>query len=279
MTQSHVKNTGVIVADIIQAMEKIAPPELAEEWDNSGLQVGSRLWPVRKIWVSLDPHPVVIQAAAAQKVDMVITHHPLLFRPLSCLDLDNPVGNILATAITSQIAVYAAHTNFDCAGDGMNDILAQRIGLKDSVPLVSEEECRGGDRQLGLGRVGILPEPMSLRELAQSIKTAMDLSMVRISGDPHLSVQQVALCSGSGSGLLDSFLATEAQVYISGDLHYHDARTTQDFGRGLIDIGHFPSERIMIESVADQLRETAGFEDWPVSIEPCYLEKDPFEYI
>jgi len=278
MDSRQPNNRAVLVSDIIAAMERIAPPQLAEEWDNCGLQAGSQQWPVRKIWVSLDPHPAVIQAAVDQKVDMLVTHHPLIFHPLHRIDVENPIGKILHTALTSQIAVYAAHTNLDCARDGVNAILAQRIGLTDSVPLIAAS-CDQMDTALGLGRIGCLKKPLTLRQFAEKIKKEFNLSQLKICGDSHLDIRQVALCSGGGSSVLKDFLASDAQVFVSGDLRYHDARTAEDCDRGLIDLGHFPSEQVMIDAVAHLLQIEARLSNWDLTIEPCHIEQDPFRYI
>lgn len=272
------KNGAVLVSDVIAVMERIAPLQLAEEWDNCGLQAGSRQWPVRKIWVSLDPHPAVIRAAVDQKVDMLITHHPLIFRPLQRIDVEDPTGKILHSALNSQIAVYAAHTNLDCARNGVNAVLAQRIGLTDLAPLIAASGHQM-DRSVGLGRIGRLDAPLTLQQFAEKIKNEFKLHQLKICGDPQLDVRQVALCSGGGSSVLNDFLASDAQVFVSGDLRYHDARTVEDFDRGLIDLGHFPSEQIMIDAVAHQLEIEARSFNWALTIEPCHIEQDPFWYI
>ena len=260
-------------------MEHIAPPQLAEQWDNCGLQVGSYQWPVRKVWVALDPHPAVIQAAEHQNVDMVVTHHPLLFQPLSSIDVDTPLGGIVQTALTSRIAVYAAHTNLDSTKDGLNDILAVRIGLTEPAPLIPATTMEVTHEQSGMGRIGLLADPMTLEQFALRIKSALNLTVLKMSGDPQLMIRRVALCSGGGSGLLNEFIASDAQVYVSGDLRYHDARAVEDLGRALIDVGHFPSEQIVIDALAQKLRNSVRLAGWSVNVEPCRLERDPFRYI
>jgi len=278
MNQGNAGNHAVLVSDIIAAMERIAPPQLAEEWDNCGLQAGSGHWPVDKVWVSLDPHPAVVQAAADEKVDMLVTHHPLIFHPLQRIDVESPVGRILHTVLTAQIAVYAAHTSLDCAPEGLNAILARRIGLTDLVPLVAASSEQMAPHA-GLGRIGRLATPMTLRQFAEEIKKEFNLGILKICGDPQLEIRHAALCSGGGSSVLNDFLASDAQVFVSGDLRYHDARTVADCRRGLIDLGHFASEQIMIDAVARQLQNIARSSHWALTIEPCHIERDPFQYI
>lgn len=270
---------AVTVGDIIKAVEELAPPVLAEEWDNCGLQVGSRLWPVQRIWVALDPLPSVVQAAVRRKIDMIITHHPLVFQPLRSVDLQTPLGKTVETALSARIALYAAHTNLDSARNGVNEILARMIGLDDLQPLVPADPAVSDpavDEPVGMGRIGRLAEPVALGELALRIKKRLHLQAVKVAGNPEQVVDQVAVCSGSGASLATLFLKTPAQVYVSGDLRYHDARMVEENGRALIDVGHFPSEHLVLDPLAGRLREVARKMGWPVSVEACRLEHDPF---
>jgi putative NIF3 family GTP cyclohydrolase 1 type 2 len=176
------------------------------------------------------------------------------------------------------MALYAAHTNLDSAFQGVNDVLAQAIGLRDLRPMIPAE-CvthKKNDQPEGLGRVGRLGTPVSLAALAEQIKTRLKLPVVKVAGDLGRIVEYVAVCSGSGGSLLETFLDTPAQVYVSGDLRYHDARSVEDADRGLIDIGHFSSEHIVLDPLAERLRDLAREKGWRVSIETCPLERDPF---
>ncbi len=270
------------VADVIDVIEVMAPPILAEDWDNCGLQVGSRKWPVRKIRVALDPLLDVVQAAAAQQVDLLITHHPLLFSALRTVDLETAVGRVIEAALASQMAIYSAHTNLDSASGGLNQMFADIIGLDELVPMVPAgpvSDQTDSDTAAGMGRLGRLETQMSLEVLAKLVKRRFNLKAVKIVGDPQMSVQRVAVCSGAGSSLLDVFLSSEADVYLTGDLRYHDARRVEDHGRALIDVGHFASEHIFIDKLVDQLRQYAHRKGWTVEIEPCRIENDPFKLI
>jgi len=133
------------VADIIQAMESIAPSFLAEKWDNPGLQVGTKDHPVHTIWVSLDPSRKVVAAACKKGVDLLVTHHPLIFHPLKSIDFSTPTGSIIKTAIDGGLAIFSAHTNLDSANGGVNDVLASKIGLKGLTALQKKsgpETCK-----------------------------------------------------------------------------------------------------------------------------------------
>lgn len=275
----------ITVDDIIAVVEQIAPLDLAEQWDNCGLQVGSRSQQVKKVWVALDPLLPVVDAAADQGIDLIITHHPLLFQSVKSIDLDSAIGKVIAIAVEHHIALYAAHTNLDSAHHGINTRLADLIGLSDIEPLISGDiDSRYAmDRveatQTGLGRIGWLDPPRTVGELVEPIKRRLHLGRVRIAGDTNLKVSRAAVCSGAGSSLMEAFLSSDAQVYISGDLRYHDARAVEEAGRALIDVGHFASEQIVIDSLVERLRQAATNAKWGVSIEPCRLEQDPFKIV
>ncbi len=266
-------------------MEKVAPSFLAESWDNCGLQVGALQWPVRKVWVALDPLLSVVEAAAGQQVDLMITHHPLIFKPLRKIDLDTSEGKIIATALKGHVAIYAAHTNLDSASEGINDVLARKIGLDQLVPLVPAKQTEIQDgaiseiKPVGLGRIGRLNPPKTVTRLAMQIKKRFKLTKIKVAGNGDRVVGKVAVCSGGGGGLLDNFLDSEADVFVSGDLRYHDARAVEDAGRALIDIGHFASEHLIVDALFNKLARAVTEAGWDVQIAPCRMEQDPFEFI
>lgn len=260
----------VILSEIIDIMEEIAPPEFAEEWDNVGLQIGNPNWQVKSVWVALDPLPEVVHAACEADIDMLITHHPLIFQPLRTINIQTAIGSIIDEAVRHRLAIFAAHTNFDSAAQGLNDILAEKIGISDSTPL--QTDAIGP----GIGRIGRLAHACSLEKLVLNLKTKLGLNHIKFTGKPDLNVQQVAICTGSGSGLLQNFLSSGAQAYISGDLRYHDARQAEAINVGLIDIGHFPSEHLMVEALSDRLQAIFTRRELKVRVEPCRIEKDPY---
>ena len=265
--------TPTTVADVIRLLEGMAPPSLAEAWDNCGLQVGSLDRPVKHVWVALDPSPEVVDAACRDGADLLITHHPLIFRPLKRIDLDAPDGRTIARAIRADLSIYAAHTSLDSAKDGLNDLLARRLGVMVAAPL---EAASGGDvgASVGLGRIGHLAEPMSLAALAHHAGSRLGMEQVPIVGDPETVVQAVALCSGSGGSLVGAFLDSPARVFITGEIRYHDARDILAAGRAAIDIGHFASERIMIDDIVARLGRVLNADR--VRLTGCTLERDPF---
>jgi dinuclear metal center YbgI/SA1388 family protein len=368
------------VGDIMRLLENIAPGKLAEDWDNPGLQVGSGNWPVKKIWVSLDPLPEVVDAACADGADLLVTHHPLIFRPLHRVDAATPVGAMVEAALAAKMAIVAAHTNLDAARGGLNDLLAEQIGMtglvsltppgqshrlklvvfvppeaeRDIVRVLSQTRAgrigrysgcsfrsRGlgsfraeeGARPsagavgetvqveevrietlirendlgevihrlraahpyeemaydiyplapepgaLGIGRVGKVSEPCRIADLARRVKEKLALPFIRVVGNLEMNVETVAVCTGSGSSLIKAFMTSGADVFVSGDLRYHDARDAEMAGKGLLDIGHFGSEHLMIEAMAEAMRQLLVAEGLSATVEACRMEKEPFQLV
>jgi len=260
------------VADIIELMDAIAPQDMAEQWDNVGLQVGRTDWPVRSVMIALDPAPEVVKAACDKQIGLLITHHPLIFQPLKNVDFITPVGRIIQLSGRHRLAVFTAHTNFDSAAGGLNDILSRKIGIEPLQDLV----VPAMPGRHGIGRIGDLPEPYTLSGLAQHIRDLLAGVRVKFIGTPDLPVRRVAVCTGSGGGLMDVFLASGADVFITGDLRYHDARSAEWANVGLIDIGHFASEYLMVNALTEKLDAIFRKRNWDVTVEASDLEKDPF---
>ena len=279
------KHKQIRVADIVDLMERMAPPLLSESWDNCGLQVGDTQWPVKSVTVALDPLLPVIQSAVDRGIDMLVTHHPLIFRPLRKIDPSAGEGKIIAAALAAKLAIYAAHTNLDSAREGVNDILARAVGLKHLVPLVPAQGPAGvsaassDTADQGMGRIGILSGSKTVAQWAQEIKRKLGLKHVKVAGPHEKMVHKAAVCSGSGGSLLSDFLASGADVFVSGDLHYHDARAVEDAGRALIDIGHFASEHLIVEALGERLKQAVSEAGWDIEIVPCRIERDPFALI
>lgn len=259
------------ISDVISLMERLAPLSLAEQWDNVGLQVGQRDWPVRKILVALDPAVDVVAEACKNNVDLLITHHPLIFKPLKSIDFTTPIGSMIQMAVLHKMALFVAHTNLDSAAEGVNDTLAHRIGIKNLKVL---GECKENGQ--GLGRIGELEKSTDLFSFALKIKKNLGLKSVKVAGEPGLKVKKAAVCSGSGSGMMEDFFSSGAQVYISGDLKYHDARDVEAVNLGLIDIGHFESERLIVGVLQKRLQRELSESGFTIKVEAYGLEKNPF---
>jgi dinuclear metal center YbgI/SA1388 family protein len=265
----------LLLADIVSVLEHLAPPALAEAWDNVGLQIGDPRRPVRSVWVALDPGPDVVGAACSAQVDLLVTHHPLFFHPIKRIAIDTPLGGLIEQALRHGLAIYCLHTNLDAVADGLNHLLARRIGLRQLRPLTVAPGVTASSRH-GIGRIGTLAKAMPLADLAQSVKRQLGAATVRMAGDPGLRVRQVAVASGSGGSLVGDFLKSSAEAYISGDLRYHEVRDIQYARRGVVDVGHFHSEHLMTGAVAERLRRAFGRRHTGLRVQACPLEKDPF---
>jgi len=260
------------VYDMIRAMSTVAPPEMAEPWDNCGLQVGRYDQPVKQIRIALDPSLEVVEAACRDQVDLLVTHHPLILKPLKSVDDLTSVGKIIRQAVSHDLSIFSAHTNLDAVSEGINDELAVRLGLINIqllIPPMSGKEA-------GIGRLGDLEHPMTLSDFIRQIKRRLALGFIRAAGKKDLIVRRAAVCCGSGSSMMGAFFSSDAEAFISGDLKYHDARDTEAIGRALIDIGHFTSEHLFLEVLAQRLTQLSASLGLEVTITACRSEKDPF---
>ncbi len=244
------------VKDIVNQLEQFAPPALAEPWDNVGLQVGDREQEVTTVFVCLDVTSQNVAEAKACGAELILSHHPLLFSPPKQIVEQEVTGSILRDLIRSDISVYSAHTNLDHADGGMNDVLAQYLTLTD-IRRFREDECVDG---LGkpidnIGRVGVLPKPMSMKDFVALTKDALGCRALRFLGDPDKTIRTVALCSGAGGDGIYSAYHAGADVYVTADVRHHEAQLASELGLNLIDGGHFETENTICRFMADFLKE------------------------
>lgn len=240
--------------DVMQAMERIAPRRLAEEWDNPGLLVGSPHDEVRKILVALDVREETVERAIEDGCDLIVAHHPLIFRALKALRTDDATGCKIARLIKADIAVFAAHTNLDSAAGGVNDVLAERLELHDVAPLVEGV----ADSEPGLGRIGSLRAEFSLEDFAALVKEKLGLSSMRVACAGRRKISRVALCGGSGAEFVGRAAAKGADAYVTGDVKYHDAERAIGLGIHVLDAGHFATEQPIVARLAERLKKELG---------------------
>ena len=230
------------VNDLVELLEELMPSSLAEDWDNVGLMLGRKGKIVKKILLALDLSKEVVEQAVAQKIDLIITHHPAIFKKLKRVVDNDWQQDLLLTLAENGIAVYSAHTNLDCVSTGVNDVLAKLLKLENTEVL---------DDSNGLGRIGVVEET-SLMEYAQVVKTALKADYVVV-GDAGKQVHKVAVCGGAGSDLIDLALAKGADTLVTGDVKYHSAQQAVFSGLNIIDAGHQPTELPVLEKLADRL--------------------------
>ena len=365
------------VQEVIQAIESLAPCHLAESWDNPGFMVGHRDQEVSGIVTTLDVTPEAVQYAISNHCNLIVSHHPMIFKGIKSLDLARPQGAMMETLIKNDMAVYSAHTNLDIADGGLNDMLAARIGLielrglaptsKDTmyklvvfvpeshadvvrdamgnmgagfigqyshcsysvsgqgrfVPqegsnpfigqqgemeVVGEErieilvpagllpkviatmlevhpyeevaydvyELYHPNRQYSLGRIGILPDAMTLEEFRQHLSTVLPHAHVRLAGAKVPTIKSVALCSGAGAEFMARAVTMGADAYVTGDVKYHDGQQAKELGLLVADCGHFGTEEIVAKGLQDYLLLVGQEKGWNFPIVANEIQEDFF---
>lgn len=367
----------IIVKTIFEALEELAPIEKAYSWDNVGLQIGSANQKASKIMITLDVLESVVDEAIAKNVDVIIAHHPLLFKPLKQINFDTPEGRVITKLIRHNITVYASHTNLDVVKGGVNDMLAEQLEIRKGKPLVqigteklykyavhvpvSHRETikqvigdAGGGEQgdythcsfeiegtgsfkpgaqadpfigeigeiakveevkvealvpehslkrviaavleehpyeepaydiieltnpgasFGLGRIGEVKNQTNLQQYAEEVKEKLGLSHVRVVGDLQKNVKKAAVIGGSGEKYIHAAKRAGADVYITGDVGFHQAQIAMEMGLAMIDAGHY-IETVMKDSVKDYLKQKLT--EFDVEIITSERNTDPFQYL
>jgi dinuclear metal center YbgI/SA1388 family protein len=266
----------VRVKDILGWIDEHAPFRYKESWDQCGLQVGDPQAAVKRVLVALDPSSGSLDEAVRKGCDCLVTHHPLLFRPISSVRSDRFPGSVVAGALRAGVHLIAAHTNLDVARDGTNGHLARLLSLTAVEPLETEASWLDESRYVGLGRVGLLPRAVSLEELVSDTRKVLEVSAVRVVGDRRGRVHRVALCTGSGGSLVEKAIQSGSDVFITGDVKYHEAQQAVEAGLAVVDVGHFASERIVVPVLAEYLRSRAAREGADLELLAAAEESDPF---
>ena len=267
----------VKLEDILELINTIAPFDIAEDWDNCGLQAGNLNQEVKKVIIGLDVTIPLMKAAKESKCDLVLTHHPLMIKPEKKFDFNRMPGKAIEIAARQRISIISAHTNLDKANDGLNDYFAAKIGMQKLKVFYNENPLTVPDDQTtGIGRVGFIENKTTLKQVAKRIKDKLGLSHLRVTGDMDLPISKIAVCTGSGGSFVDLFLRSNADVYITGDIKYHEARLIEENSKALIDVGHFGSEYIAVDLLHDKLSQVAQKERMNIEIIKFKKEKDPF---
>lgn len=346
----------VNVQQVISEIAELAPTYLAYDWDNVGIQVGDSGQKVNKILTTLDVTEEVLKEAIDKDCDLVISHHPLIFKGMKSIHEQTKTGRIIMNAIKNDIAIYSAHTNLDIANGGLNDYLAHLLGLRDTIPLkvtetrkyfklvvyiprdyyqkvtetifakgagktdryshfsfstegestfkplstsnpysgkkneinsvqemkfetiVREDKLNKVLRGLynthpyediahdlhlmenkkekyGIGRIGKLENKLSLKSFIKRIKEELQLKTINMLGDIETNLKKVALCTGAGSDYIETAKYAGADLYVTGEVKYHEAQRAEAIGLNLIDVGHYKSEIIVRNLLAEFLSD------------------------
>lgn len=268
--------------DVLDAAEELWPGDLAEEWDAVGLVAGRRDAEVRTIHFAVDPVRAVVEEACRADADLLITHHPLLLRPVRTVEADGFKGEVVHRLIESGCALLTAHTNGDSAVGGVNDVLTEILGIEDAVPLSPAADGLGEE---GLGRIGTLPQGTTLGEFAATVFSILPsvAGGVRVAGDRDAFVRRVALCGGAGDGLLEAAREAEADVFLTADLRHHPASEAREAVRDgrpyLIDVSHFASEWLWLPAAAQALDRALADRGFAVEVAVSGINTDPWDFV
>jgi len=264
------------LADVAEAVERLWPAAGAESWDAVGLIAGDLDSPVESILLAVDAVLDTVDEAVASGVDLLLVHHPLLLRGVTSVSTDRYKGAVLTRLIRADVALLAAHTNADVVETGTSAALATALGLIDTAPISA-----GTEAGRGIGRVGRLPQPTTLGRLARTLGEILPATAtgIRVSGEFDAEVTTVALCAGAGDSLLNDPAVLGADVYITSDLRHHPASESRENARAsrgpaLIDVSHWASEWLWLESAAAEL--TAALPGVRVAVSD--LRTDPWDF-
>ncbi len=368
------------IKNVLRLLEELAPKEYAMSWDNVGLQVGDREDVVSRILVCLDITEAIIEEAISSRADFIVSHHPIIFKPIKSLLKDNPQGRIIHKAIKHNISIYCGHTNIDIAPGGLNDYIAHKLGVKETrildvtateklyklvvfipeehqeevaealasegaghignysscsfrtngigafMPLdgtkpfigekgrlekvqevrletiVAEKKLKATiDKMLeahpyeevaydiyplilegtsvGIGRVGHMETPMRLSELVEVVKAELKLEKLRTVGELESMIKRVCVVNGSGAEYIQAAARDKCDCLITGDVKYHEAQMALELGLCIIDAGHFESENIFIELMANYLKARISEEALSIEVIESKINVNPFKII
>lgn len=260
----------MICRKITETIEARYPKRYAMEWDNVGLQVGRADKEVSRIYIALDATDEVIEEAAAWGADMLITHHPMIFKAMKQINDTHFIGRRVIKLIQNDISYYAMHTNYDVLG--MADLAGEMLDMRGAEVLDVTCVEPGGNRDLagdgtafgcddgvgarhqtgqeyheeGIGRVADLEDAMSLRECCDFVKEKFHLPNVKVFGDPDMQVQRIAISPGSGKSVIGAALMKGADVLVTGDIDHHEGIDAVAQGMAVMDAGHYGIEHIFI---------------------------------
>lgn len=268
----------VTVEDVNRAIEALWPLDGAESWDAPGFLSGDPAAPVERIHLAVDAVLDSVDEAIDLGADLLLVHHPLLLRGVTSVAEDRYKGAVLSRLIRANCALVAAHTNADVVETGTSAVIAARLGLANVAPIVTS----AGSTTRGIGRTGTLKNPMTLGTLAARLGEILPPTAggIRVSGDFDAVVSAVSLCGGAGDSLLREPAVLSSDVYITSDLRHHPASEARENARvasgpALIDISHWASEWLWLDTAAQELRQALPGTTVTVSD----LRTDPWDFV
>jgi len=259
---------AVTMDQFVGLVEEIAPRGLACDWDNTGLLLRCSNT-VSSVLICLDATDVVVEEAIASGCDMVLAHHPLLFTAIKVMDFEEPTQGVAMKLVKNSISLYCAHTSFDIAEGGMNDVLARMIGMEGVLPAGEE----------GLMRIGALPAPCTASALVDRVKAALRISSVRVSTGFEGLVSHAAVVGGSGGEYAAEAKRAGAQALITGEAKHHHWLEAQALGVLLIEAGHFETERCFADGIFDRLQSRSNALQYHLGLKKAECMQAPSEIV
>ena len=238
------------IAQVSQFLNQFAPTRLAEEWDNVGLLVGDPKLVVERMMTCLTVTPESAAEAISQQADLIISHHPIPFRPLKRITTETVASKLIWDLIRAGVSIYSPHTGFDSAVSGINQSLSQRLGIVDATPI---KPILDDPEQLGSGRIGKLSSVKPLGDFIDQIKADFKLQTVRAVGTAEHSVNKVAVACGSGGSFLSAAIRAGCDTFVTGEATFHTALEARANGVAMVLLSHHSSERFAVESLATTL--------------------------
>ena len=250
---------------IIKNLEDKFPIELAEEWDNVGLLIGNAEKDIKSIILCLDITKEIVEKAVAYKVDLIISHHPFIFSPIKKITTYEVNGDKILKLVQNDIAVYSMHTNIDSGIDGLNDFIIKKIGQEGKVfavsnnnsielrKLVTSDLIDTKNKIINPLRIQKLKNFITIEELCKIIKEKLCIPNVRVVGDTEKLVKSYAICTGSGMSFSEN-VKKKVDVFITGDLKYHESLDANELNQIIIDFGHYESEYLFVELLEENLK-------------------------
>jgi len=266
---------AVRVKNILKILNQQAPFHLAETWDNVGLLVGNPEQQVTAVIAGLDPTNALVEEALARGANTIVTHHPVIFKPLSAINTADPAGRLLATALSNNISIIGCHTNFDSAEEGVSDYLGDQLGLGSLSPLVPAPDAQS---PTGIGRVGHYQPKIAGSEFLQRVLRVLQLPAVQTAGRIPAEIGCVAVCGGSGSDLAPAAFARGADIYLSAEIKHSTAIWAVENNFCIMDGTHYATEKPAVSLLVDKLSKASKEEGWNIEILQTIRETPPFVF-
>lgn len=249
------------VNTICQYLSEFAPNRLAESWDNTGLLLGDREKEVHKVMTCLTVTPQSTAEAVREQVDIIVSHHPMMFRPINKITRDSVQGSMLIDLLRSDIAVYSPHTAFDSTRSGINESICAKLEIENAKPLQEIEAAQ--DESIGAGRIGELKNAMNQSEFSDWVKQKFGLDSIRTAGQASGLIKRVAVACGSGGTFMGAAHKLGADAFVTGEATFHTCLEAEANQIAMCLVGHFASERFAVEELAQRLQgEFANTTSW-----------------